>query len=220
MLTIQPGIHSFKPAFKSDYSRESYDAERKEWEDGINELEELKSDQKSKVVNKIIKGGVVVGSAGLGFLAGSFGIGKVIEMMSKAAISKPVKALKNAAKSFKDFAVNSFKSLKKTFKDSDIYKKPAAYLSEQKAKFLSGNFGKKANAIYTSIKENKYVGFVVEGLKSIYKSVKNGIKFAYNKVKGVKKETASEVVTNIFGAASGIASGVAAATQTNKREAV
>ena len=86
--------------------------------------------------------------------------------------------------------------------------KPSKKISRQYNKFAKTKIGKPVATFLEGFKD---------GLKTIYKDIRKGLKYIWNKIKGVKKSTYEKAVVNTVGTSGGIASGVTALKETQEK---
>ena len=89
-----------------------------------------------------------------------------------------------------------------------MYKKPANSINRKYDKFAKTRIG-------TPVA--KFIDGFKDGIKTIYKDVRKGLKHLWGKIKGVKKETYEKAVVNTVGTSGGIASGVTALKETQEK---
>ena len=225
MLSIQPKFStSFKPAFKSNEPNEDYssinlhDMDEDTYESMNDDLREQKSDfldlannkefNLPKPAKKILEGGAVVTTGLLGGMATGWGAKKSIQGFSKLAKSAPVKSFKHYIKDTRNFIKNSSVTVKKQFLESNVYKKPANAIKTQYNKFAKTKIGSPVTKFLENLKD---------GIATIYKDIRTGLKHLWKKIKGVKKESYEKAVVNTVGASGGIASGVTALKETQEK---
>ena len=225
MLSIQPKIStSFKPAFKAYQENEDYSSislaemDEDSYESIKNDLREQKNDfldlangkefKFPKPAKKILEGGAVLTTGLLGGMATGWGAKKSIQACSKLAKSSPLKNLTNYIKDADKFVKISLSTIKKQFLASDVYIKPSKKISRQYNKFAKTKIGKPVATFLEGFKD---------GLKTIYKDIRKGLEYIWNKIKGVKKSTYEKAVVNTVGTSGGIASGVTALKETQEK---
>lgn len=225
MLTIQPKFsNNYKPAFKSNEQNEDYssislgDIDEDTYQSMSDDLREQKSDfldlannaefKMPKPAKKILQGGAIITTGLLGGMATGWGTKKSIQAFSKLAKSTPVKNFVHYVKDTGIFIKKAFSTVKKQFFESNVYKKPANSINRKYDKFAKTRIG-------TPVA--KFIDGFKDGIKTIYKDVRKGLKHLWGKIKGVKKETYEKAVVNTVGTSGGIASGVTALKETQEK---
>ena len=165
------------------------------------EFEEMAEQQKFKPAKALLTGGAVIAAGTAGALTGGFGAKKTIEGLGKLLETKPMLSFKKHLNATKEFIIDTFKTIKEKFVNSDVYKMPANFINKQLEKFEGTKLGKPI--METCGKVKKFIG-------KIYKNVKEFAGKIWDKIRGVKSETWKSGTTNVVGASSGIASGVIA----------
>lgn len=212
MLSIQPKMNS-NTAFTQRMTPEEieerkYQAARRDLMEQQNDLLDIAENDEikmPKVAKDIIKGGTVVTTGLLGGMATGWGAKKSIQAFSKIAKTAPVQGLKHQIKATAEFINNSAKTINKQFKASDAYKKPKAKLD----KFAQTKAGAPIVKFFKSIGK---------GISKVFATIKNAVKFVYNKIRGIKKETYEKAAVNFVGASGGVAAGVSTLKEQDEKK--
>lgn len=220
MLTVQ----SSKTAFASkqrNYTPEEIQAiEEREYRKNYGELEDQRDEfidlannkeiNAPKVLKTALEGGAVVTTALLGGMATGWGAKKTLQGVSKLNKSTPMKNFKRYVSAAKEFIIKSAKAIKEEFKKSDVYKMPSNFFKKYSEKFKKTSFGKPIAKFFENVKD---------GIKTITKQIKNGIKYIYKKITGIDKAKAEKFAVNTVGVAGGAASGITAIKEKQERKA-
>lgn len=205
MLTIQPNVLNNKnnTAFKSkndDYQSKKYENLQTDLEDNHDKFEELakKKDTPDKLKTIYKTTAVIASAAAVGVGAG-WGLRQLIDFGKKLNNSSFVRSIKRHLKASKDFIVDTCKTIKKKFLESDAYKLPANAIKKQYNKFAQTKFGKPIANFFSSVKK---------GIKYVGKKIKERCKHIYNNIKGIDKKKVEDTTVNIVGASSGVATGI------------
>ena len=218
MLTVQPKISSQETTFgqrarQKRLSQEEIQAikEQKIYEKNYDELQDQKDEflelannsefNIPKPAKQILEGGAIVTTGLLGGMATGWGAKKSIQGFAKLNKSAAMVNVKKHAAATKEFIKTSAKTIKKNFLESDAYNMPANSIKKNYKKFASSKFGKPIAKFFEAI---------FEGIGSVFKGIKKGIKYIYKKITGIDKAKAEKVTVNVAGVSGGIASGVTA----------
>ena len=164
------------------------------------ELEAMAQDDNApSAMKKIAKAGALLtAGAAVGLTAG--GGTKILISKAKAfKNSNFMKTAKEYATSFKKACIDSMKAIKKNFKKSDIYKKPANYLDKKYNKFAESKFGEPVVKFVITVKNMVKAGF---------EQVKKGKDYVMKKIKSVKPETYENATVGTVGVSSGACAAV------------
>lgn len=175
-----------------------------EQKENFEELAQSDTFKFAKPAKKIFDGGVIVTTGLVGGMATGWGTKKSFAGISKLAKTAPMQSIKKHLAASKNFVVETAKTIKKKFIESDVYKMPANALKKQINKFAKTKIGEPIVRFFSSIKK---------GISNVYGTIKKGVKHVYDKIKGVKKETYKNAAINTIGVSGGIASGVTAAKE-------
>ena len=197
MLTVQSRMN--QPAFgeRRRMSREEIEAraQRAEILRQKQEFEELANDSQTPNFTKkaFNVGAMALGGVAVGLTAGC-GTRILIDKGKAFKNSEFMKGAKKYKDSFKEFASKSWKNIKENFKESKIYRKPAAAVKWKYHKFKTSKFGE---PIVNFTK--KVAGYINTGIQAV-KEAKNWI---VGKFKSVKPETYEKAAVGTVGTASG-----------------
>lgn len=192
--------------------QDTYDTIKSELEEQREELEELADNKEYKLpkpVNTALKGGAVVTTGLLGGMASGWGTKKSLAGLKKLVNTDAVKSVRVHAKETKKFVFDNAKLLKANFIKSKVYTMPANSIKKAYAKFSKTKIGEPLV---------KFFNKIGNGIKAGYTKVKNGIKHLWNKIRGVKNETWEKATVNTVGVSGGVASGVTALKEQDKKE--
>ena len=192
MLTIQPKLMTSKVAFKQ-YSQEDVEARRQELIAQKMELEELAKETPGFTKKALNAGALLLGGGAVAISAG-YGTKLMIDGAKKFAKTSFAKNSKNYMGSIKKFVFDSYKSVKTKFLESDVYKKPASFVSKYYKKFAATKVGK------YSIKA---FDFAEKYAKKGYSYVKGAFNKVADKAKAVKASTYEKAAINTVGVSSG-----------------
>ena len=218
MLTIQPTKTAFQghrmsvDEVRAAQEEREYLRNRGELEEQRDEFLELANDVDAKMPNfakKALKGGAVLTTALLGGMATGWGTKKSIQGFAKLNKTSAVQSLKKHASAVKDFIVASAKKLKTDFVNSDAYKMPANFIKKHVDKFEKTKVGK-----YVA----KFFEYTKKAVNTVLEPVKKGIKFVFEKIKGIDKVKAEKAAVNTVGVSGGISSGVTALKEKAEEE--
>lgn len=192
--------------------QDKYDSMKSELEEQREELEELADNKEYKLpkpVNTALKGGAVVTTGLLGGMASGWGTKKSIVGLKKLVNTDAVKSVRVHAKETKKFIFENAKLLKANFLKSKVYTMPANSIKKAYAKFSKTQIGEPLV---------KFFNKIGNGIKAGYTKIKNGIKHLWNKIRGVKNKTWEKATVNTVGVSGGVASGVTALKEQDKKE--
>lgn len=196
-----------------EMDQDTYDTMRSELEEQREELEELADDNKEyklpKPVNTALKGGAIVTTGLLGGMASGWGTKKSITGLKKLVNTDAVKSVGAHAKETKKFIFDNAKLLKENFLKSKVYTMPANSIKKAYTKFSKTQIGEPLV---------KFFNKIGNGIKTGYTKIKNGIKHLWNKIRGVKNKAWEKAAVNTVGVSGGVASGVTALKEQNKKE--
>ena len=197
MLTVQSRMNQTAFGEHRRMSREEIEArqQRAEILRQKMELEELANDSQVPSFTKkaFNAGAMALGGVAVGLTAGC---GTRI-LIDKSKAFKNSEFMKNAqkyGKEFKDFASKSWKNFKENFKESKVYRKPAAAVKWKYHKFKTSKFGE---PIVNFTK--KVAGYINTGIQAV-KDAKNWL---VGKFKSIKTETYEKAAVGTVGTASG-----------------
>lgn len=200
MLSIQSSINSVQfgnqaCGLMSPEDRQRLQSEREEFLRQRAEFEAMSQDSFAPdAMKKIAKAGAILtAGAAVGLTAG--GGTKILINKAKAFKNSDfMKHTKEYAKSFTKAYKDSMKAIKKNFKKSDVYKKPANYLDNKFEAFSKSKFGEPVV---------KFVKTIGNMIKAGFKQIKNGKDFVTSKIKSVKSETYENIAVGTVGVSSG-----------------
>lgn len=192
--------------------QDKYDSMKSELEEQREELEELADNKEYKLpkpVNTALKGGAVVTTGLLGGMASGWGTKKSLAGLKKLVNTDAVKSVRVHAKETKKFVFDNAKLLKANFLKSKVYTMPANSIKKAYAKFSKTQIGEPLV---------KFFNKIGNGIKTGYTKIKNGIKHLWDKIRGVKNKTWEKATVNTVGVSGGVASGVTALKEQDKKE--
>ena len=164
------------------------------------ELEALAEDNNApNAMKKMAKvGALLTAGAAVGLTAG--GGTKILINKAKAFKNSDfMKSAKSYFKSFKKAYTDSMKAIKKNFKKSDVYQKPANYMNGKYDKFAKSKIGEPVI---------KFVQTIKNAVKSGFDKVKEGKNWMMTKLKSVKSETYENAAVGTVGVSSGTCAAV------------
>lgn len=193
--------------------QDTYDSMKSQLEEQQEELEELADENKKNKFGKAFSTVLVVlalvTTALLGGMATGWGTKKSIVGLKKLVNTDAVKSVRVHAKETKKFVFENAKLLKENFLKSKVYTMPANSIKKAYAKFSKTQIGEPLV---------KFFNKIGNGIKAGYTKIKNGIKHLWNKIRGVKNETWEKATVNTVGVSGGVASGVTALKEQDKKE--
>jgi hypothetical protein len=139
-------------------------------------------------------------------MATGWGTKKSIAGLEKLSKTPAMQSVKAEAIKLRKSTIDTSKSLKTKFKESNMYTRVSTSTKNSWEKFGEKKIGKPIV---------KFFNAIGSGIKTIYTKVLNGIKYILGKIKSVKKETWEKATVNTVGTSGGIAAGVTAIKEKN-----
>lgn len=214
MLTIRPvSLNNLKsPSFRSEIydNKESYENERRYFEDTRKDLDEIINDdyipegmKKPFKFARIVTNGVVDGLAvGWAAMAGASSFKKAANSKFAKNVGKTIKDLGKAAKPIAEDAAK--------IKDSFGRKSARAFIN-----FKNSKFGQKIADLYNKFVQTKFGKATVEFTKAAAKKVIEIAKKVVSTIKSFTYDKVSKTTAATLGTGSGIAGAYATAREEN-----